>query len=284
MNNKYLLQRMKKNPFFVVGFILVVFIILVTVFAGSIVKYDPIANSLMERFLPPQGFEDGFNGHVFGTDEIGRDVFTRLLLGARYSLLIAFSVVALQVVIGSFLGILAGYFGGFVDTVIMRLCDIVLAVPNLILAIAVMAVVGASISNLVVILTLSGWVQCCKVTRNNVRVIRNKEFVHASRVMGAKNLSIMFGQILPNVTTHIIIIASQRIGSTILLEAGLSFLSLGIQPPIPSWGNMISSGRQYLATSPWLAFAPGIALMLTVLAFNFLGDGLRDVLDPKRIK
>ena len=181
------------------------------------------------------------------------------------------------------LGIVAGYFGKAVDTIIMRICDVFLAIPNLILAIAIMAVLGSKISNLIAVLVFSGWVNYCKVIRNNVRVIKNQEFIHASRVLGAGHLHIMFRQIFPNVTTNLIIIGSQKVGQTILVEAALSFLSLGIQPPTPSWGNMISNGRTFLMVNPWLVLVPGIALMLTVLAFNFLGDGLRDVLDPKRI-
>lgn len=208
---------------------------------------------------------------------------TRLLIGGRYSLSIAFVVVVLQAIIGTVLGIVAGYFGKAVDTIIMRICDVFLAIPNLILAIAIMAVLGSKISNLIAVLVFSGWVNYCKVIRNNVRVIKNQEFIHASRVLGAGHLHIMFRQIFPNVTTNLIIIGSQKVGQTILVEAALSFLSLGIQPPTPSWGNMISNGRTFLMVNPWLVLVPGIALMLTVLAFNFLGDGLRDVLDPKRI-
>jgi peptide/nickel transport system permease protein len=164
----------------------------------------------------------------------------------------------------------------------MRTCDVFLAIPNLILAIAVMAVLGPNTFNLVMVLTFSGWVQLCKVIRNNVMVIKKQEFVQASKALGAKGFHIMFRQIFPNVTTNMLIIGSQRFGITILLESTLSFLNLGVQPPAPSWGNMISAGRQYLATQSWVVLAPGFALMLTVLAFNFLGDGLRDVLDPKR--
>lgn len=282
MDKRVILNRMRKNPFFMVGSIAAVIVLLLTLFSPLFVQFDPTANSLAERFIAPEFLSKGLQGHILGTDQLGRDVFTRLLIGGRYSLAIAFIVVALQVVVGSILGILAGYFGGVVDAVIMRACDVFLAIPNLILAIAVMAILGTSLVNLVAVLTFSGWVNCCKVTRNNVRVIKNQEFVKASRALGASGSHIMFRQIFPNVTTHIIILASQRIGMTIIIEAALSFLQLGIQPPTPSWGNMIAAGRQYMTTQPWLVFAPGIALMFAALAFNFLGDGIRDVLDPKR--
>ena len=282
MDKRVILNRMRRNPFFVVGSIAAVVVVVLLVFGPALLHFDPEANSLSERFLPPEGFANGLDGHILGTDQLGRDVLIRLLIGGRYSLAIAFAVVALQVVVGTILGILAGYFGGIVDAIIMHACEVFLAIPNLILAIAIMAILGPSLVNLIAVLTFSGWVNCCKVTRNNVRVIKNQEFVKASRALGAGGFHIMFRQIFPNVTTHIIILASQRIGMTIIIEAALSFLQLGIQPPTPSWGNMIAAGRMYMTTQPWLVFAPGIALMIAALAFNFLGDGIRDVLDPKR--
>jgi ABC-type dipeptide/oligopeptide/nickel transport systems, permease components len=282
MGKGILFKRMRQNSFFVVGFAVALFIILAILLIPFFSKFDPKANSLTSIFRPPDGFSQGLSGHILGTDELGRDVFTRLIYGGRYSLFIAATVVLLQVLVGTTLGIVAGYFGGIFDMIIMRLCDIVLTIPNLILAIAIMAVMGVNLTNLILVLTFAGWVDCCKITRNNVMIIKGQEFVHASKVLGAKNGHIMFTQILPNVTTHIIILASQRFGLTILAEAALSFLNLGIQPPTPSWGNMIAGGRSFMTIYPWLVFAPGIALMLCVLAFNFLGDGLRDVLDPKR--
>lgn len=277
MNKKLILTRMRHNKFFVLGFIVGVAVLLIIILGPLFTTYDSQASSLAERLQPPSA------AHIFGTDQLGRDIFTRLIEGGRYSLLIAFISVFLQMLIGTVLGLLAGYIGGVLDSIIMRACDVVLAIPNLILAIAVMAVLGPSTFNLILVLTVSGWVRECKVTRNNVMVIKKLEFVHASRVLGANNLSIMFKQIFPNCTTPLLVMASGRIGSVILAEAALSFLNMGIPAPTPSWGNMISDGRQYLSTCPWMVFAPGVALMLTILAFNFLGDGLRDVLDPKRI-
>lgn len=283
MNRKIILQRMRRNPFFMVGLIVCLLLLLCMFVLPLVVQYDPAANSLSEMFAKPEWFSDGFEGHIFGTDQMGRDVLARLLLGGKISIAIAFAVVIIQVVLGTVLGVLAGYYGGWVDSVIMRACDVVLSVPNLILALAIMAVLGNTVPNLIAVLSFSGWVQFCKLTRNNVKVARNMEYVHASRALGAKNSHIMFRQIFPNVTTHIIILASQRIGWVILLESSLSFLNLGIPAPTPSWGNMIANGREFLTLYPWVALVPGVALMLTVLGFNFLGDGLRDVLDPKRI-
>ena len=219
----------------------------------------------------------------FVRKEMGRDIFTRLLIGGRYSLMISVSVVIISLVLGVLLGIMAGYLGGIVDTIIMRICDIFLAMPQMILAVALMAILGNNIYNLIFVLTLTGWMQFTKVTRNEVMVMKNQEFVKASIVAGGHGGHIMLTQILPNVTTSIIIQASQKFGLTILVESALSFLNLGIPAPTASWGNMIANGREYLTVAPWMALAPGIALMIAVLAFNFLGDGLRDVLDTKRL-
>lgn len=283
MNRKIILHRMRRNPFFMVGLIVCLFLLASLFLLPLAVKHDPAANSLLERFAKPDWFSKGLDGHIFGCDQMGRDVLARLLLGGKISIAISFAVVLIQVVFGTVMGVLAGYYGGWVDSVIMRACDVVLSIPNLILALAIMAVLGNTVPNLIAVLSFSGWVQFCKLTRNNVKVARNMEYVHASQALGAKSSHIMFRQIFPNVTTHIIILASQRIGWVILLESSLSFLNLGIPAPTPSWGNMIANGREFLTLYPWIALVPGAALMLTVLGFNFLGDGLRDVLDPKRI-
>lgn len=281
MDKKIIMTRMKHNPFFLIGMLVIIFLILVCFLSPLYVQFDPTKSDVTNKFQAPD-FTQGLAGHLLGTDNMGRDVFTRLVVGGRISLTIAFIVVALQISIGLVLGLVSGYFGGFIDVVVMRLCEIVLSIPQLILAIAIMSVMGASMGNLIFVMVFGGWVHVCKVTRNNVRVLKNQEFVHASIVLGAKDPHIIFIQILPNVLTQIFIVGSQRFGEAILTEASLSFLNLGITAPNPAWGNMIAAGRTYMATYPWMVIAPGIALMLAVLSFNFLGDGLRDVLDPKR--
>lgn len=281
MDKKILLNRMKHNPFFIIGLAIIIFLLLVCFLSPFYIQFDPIKSDAANRFLPPD-LTQGLKGHLLGTDNLGRDVFTRLVVGGRISLTIALVVVALQITIGIILGLLSGYFGGWIDVVIMRLCEIVLSIPNLILAIAVMAVMGTSLANLVFVEVFAGWVHVCKVTRNNVRVLKNQEFVHASVVLGAGTPHIIFRQIFPNVLTQIFIVGSQRFGEAILTESSLSFLSLGIQAPDPAWGNMIANGRTFMTVYPWMVIAPGIALLLAVLSFNFLGDGLRDILDPKR--
>mgnify|MGYP001038686347 CR=1 FL=1 len=283
MEKKIILHRMLKSKFFLVGFLLAVILVGLAIAAPHIVHFDPTANSLTEKFTPPEWFSKGLDGHVLGTDNMGRDILTRLLVGAGSSFTIAAFIVLFSGIIGTVLGLVSGYAGGAVDTIIMRTCEVFMSIPQIVLAIAVVAMIGANTVNLILVLTITNWTSYCKLTRNNVLVIKRQEFVSASKVQGASHMRIIFKQIFPNVTTPLIIQVSQQFGMSILLEATLSFLNLGIQPPAPSWGNMIANCRQYLTTAPWTVFAPGIALMLTVLAFNFLGDGLRDVLDPKRI-
>jgi peptide/nickel transport system permease protein len=282
MNRKTLFLRMRHSAFFMTGIIGVGVILLVCLILPLFVHWDPLVNDLRSTFLPPQGLREGLSGHVFGTDSLGRDLLIRLLKGGQYSMRIALLSVILSSVIGVVTGLLAGYFGGWIDTVIMRLCDVLLAIPAMILAIAILAVLGASEGNLIFVMTFSSWVSQCKIVRNEVRVLRRREFIMASEALGAKGFHIMFRQIFPNTTTNLIILSSQRFGMMILVEAGLSFLGLGIRAPAPSWGGMIAAGRIYLTTSPQMIIVPGIALMLTVLSFNFLGDGLRDILDTKR--
>ena len=281
MDKKIILNRMKHNPFFLIGTTIIILLLLLCFLSPLYIQFDLVKSDVANKFQPPD-LSHGLFGHILGTDNMGRDVFTRLVVGGRVSLTIAIIVVALQISIGVILGLFAGYFGGIIDIIVMRLCEIVLSIPQLILAIAIMAVMGPSLGNLVFAMVFGGWVHVCKVTRNNVLVLRKQEFVQASIVLGARTPHIVLGQIFPNVLTQIFVVGSQRFGEAILQEAALSFLQLGIQAPDPAWGNMISAGRTFMATYPWMVVAPGIALMLAVLSFNFLGDGLRDILDPKR--
>lgn len=283
MNKNIIIRRMIKSRFFRTGFILAVIIIILSILSPLLINFDPKANSLTEILKSPDYFSKGMQGHIFGTDQLGRDIFSRLLTGSRYSLSIAAIVVLCSSAIGTLLGLISGYFGGTLDSFIMRVSEIFLSIPQIVLAIALLAILGNSIPNLIIILISTSWIQYCKLARNNVLVQRSMDYVHASQVMGAGKLHIMLSQIFPNVTTPLLITASQQIGLIIMVEAGLSFLGFGVVQPTPSWGNMISDGRAYLTSAPWMIIYPGIALMLTVLAFNFLGDGLRDVLDPKRI-
>jgi peptide/nickel transport system permease protein len=272
---------MRKSYFFVIGSILVFLIIATSILSPYIAPYDPVKSDLVMRLHEPDWFSKGWKGHILGTDPLGQDILSRLMVGSRVSLKISFSVVIATALIGTVLGIIAGFFGGVADTIIMRISDIQVSIPPMVLAIAVMAVLGNSTLNLILVLVFTRWVQYARVVRGNVMMIRNLEFIHASTVLGSSKFRIMFTQILPNVLTALIIVMSQEFGRTILTESSLSFLGLGVPPPAPSWGVMIADGREYLSTAPWVVIAPGIALMIAMLAFNFLGDGVRDVLDPK---
>ena len=284
MSKKLMLKRMMKSSFFIIGILTTFFIIGLVIFAPQITPFDPNQNNLTERLLPPDGLSKGLEGHIFGTDNMGRDLFARVLYGGRSSFFIAFTSTFLSAALGIILGLIAGYYGGWADIVIGRLCDIFIAIPSLVMGIVVTALFGVSIVNLIGVMIATSWIKYTKIGRNNVVVAKSMEYVHAAKVMGASGWRIMIREIFPNVTTPLLIQISQGLGSIIILESTLSFLNLGIAPPDPSWGNMITNGRDFMATHPWMVVAPGCALMLTVLAFNFLGDGLRDVLDPKRYK
>lgn len=283
MKKETVLRKMAKSKFFVIGLALVVLIIFLALISPYLVHFNAIENDLHSRLLPPEYLSKGLTGHILGTDSLGRDVLTRLLIGSRMSLVIAFVGVVVPSIIGTILGMVSGFFGKWVDSIIMRLNDIQLSIPVMVFAITVIAIFGTSIRNLMIVLTIVGWVNYTRVMRECVMKIRDADFIRASRVLGGSNIHIMFTQILPNIVPPLIILMSQQVGIVVLTEANLSFLGLGVPLPQPSWGSMIADGREYIATAPWTVIAPGMALMITVLAFNFLGDGIRDVLDPKNI-
>ncbi len=281
MKKSELLRRMGKSKFFIIGMIIAVLVIIAAFTSPLFLIYDPIQSDLRKRLISPEFFQNGISGHILGTDALGQDIFTRLVIGCRISLLIAAAGVLIPAVIGTALGAIAGYFGGAVDNVIMRICDIQLSIPTMVLAITVMAIFGNSVPNLLLVLAVVGWTSYTRVVRGSVMGIRNSEFIQASRVLGASNGRILLTQILPCVLTPLIILMSQQIGFVILTEANLSFLGMGVPLPNPSLGSMIADGREYIATAPWTVVVPGVTLMIIVLAFNFLGDGIRDILDPK---
>lgn len=282
MSRKDFIRRMRKSKLFIIGLAGILAIALLCFLSPLFAQFNPTKSELSNRLLEPEWFSKGLGGHVFGCDSMGRDVLTRLLIGGRTSLLIAFSVVIITTLIGLVIGLLAGYYGGVMDLMLMRVCDIMMALPTLLLAICVVAVMGASVTNLVVVLSITGWIMVARVVRSTVMTIRNSEYIKAAIVLGIPNYKIIFKEVLPNVVSPVIITATQAFGGMILTEASMSFLGLGVPAPAPSWGAMISDGREYIATAPWVVIVPGIALMLVVLAFNFLGDGLNDIMNPKK--
>jgi peptide/nickel transport system permease protein len=263
---------------FNVAYLLLVIAAAVT--APQVTTYDPTLSQPAKRLLPPAWQEGGGREHVLGTDQLGRDVYTRLVYGSRISLVVGLSTVVISAVLGSALGLLAGYFGGRLGTGLMRLADVQLAFPFLLLAVAVVAVIGTGLLNVVLILGIAGWASFARVVRAQVLSVKEREYVEAVRAIGAGQAKIVLRHIVPNILTPVIVLATATVANNIIVEASLTFLGLGVQPTIPSWGSMLADARDYLAVAWWMGIFPGLALMLTVLTTNLLGDWLRDYLDP----
>jgi peptide/nickel transport system permease protein len=264
-----------------VGTLVIVASVVLAALAPALAPADPIRNDLLARLAPPMWMEGGSARHPLGTDTLGRDVVSRLLYGARVSLLVGFAAVLMAGVVGVALGLVAGYYGGRLDDLLMRLGDVQLAFPVLVLAIAVLSVLGASLGNVIVVLGLTGWVTYARIARAETLSLRHREFVEGARALGARDAAILWRHILPNVLPPITVVATFSVARTIIAEASLSFLGLGIPPPAPSWGAMLDEGRNYLTTGWWLALFPGVAILALVLGINLVGDWLRDVLDPR---
>ncbi len=269
------LKRLLRNFAFTSGLLLTVTLVVVALAAPLLSPYDPDAQDTARRLEAPS------HQHLLGLDDLGRDVLSRVLFGARVSLRVGFSVVFLASLIGVTLGAISGYFGGIVDLLVMRLCDILLAFPGILLAIALVAVLGPSLNNVIIALATIGWVGYARLVRGQVLKVREMEYVTAARALGAKSPRVIVLHVLPNVINPVIVMATLGLAGAILAEAALSFLGLGVQPPTPSWGAMLTAGRRYLGLANHLAIFPGIAIMLAVMGLNFLGDGLIDALDPK---
>lgn len=254
--------------------VLIVVIILMAVFAPLVSPYDPYAQALKDRLLTPSA------AHLLGTDELGRDMLSRIIYGARISLTIGLVPTLISMVIGTALGLAAGYYGGKIDFVIMRLADVMLAFPSLLLAMVVMYTMGGGLVNIFIALSLVNWAGTARIVRSQTLSLKEAEYAEAARSIGVKSRTILIRHILPNCLPSLIVLFTLNIPSAILSESSLSFLGVGAQPPSASWGLAVVRGKKYLFTEPWLSIAPSIAIMIIVMAFNFLGDGLRDVLDP----
>lgn len=259
-------------------------ILLLTIGAAALAPYlaphDPLHTDLRNRCQPPLPFPGSGTEHPLGTDHLGRDILSRIIYGSRVSLVVGVGAVSVAGLAGVFLGLLSGYYGGWVDTVIMRLTDVFLAIPFLLLGMAVVALLGASILNLVLVLGITRWTAYARIIRGQALCVREKEFVLAGKACGFSWWRIMFRHVLPNVFSPVIVIATLELANMIIYESGLSFLGLGIEPPTPTWGNMLNDGRDYMMTAWWLATLPGLAIFAVVVTLNVLGDWLRDVLDP----
>jgi len=273
------IQFVRWNPLVVVGGGILLAVVLASACAPLLTESDPVRPSFGQRLKAPWGL-GGTSARPLGADNLGRDIYARLLYGGRISLVLATSAVVLATAVGVLVGLLAGYLGGRLDDLVMRVADVQLTFPVIMLAIAIVAVVGTSPVALVSVLALSGWVLHARTVRANVLTLRQLEYVEAARALGSSHARVVFRHVLPNTLAPILVIVSSQFATMVLLESGLSFLGMGVQPPNPSWGGMLAEGRDYLSNAWWLATVPGVAISLVVLGANLLGDGLRDFLDP----
>ena len=275
------IKQYKKNKAAVVGFIIVVLLLLAAIFAPIVAPYPPDIQNLADRLIPPMWDAKGVSSHILGTDDFGRDLFSRIIFGSRISLMVGAISVGVSLSFGLVMGIVAAYFGGKTDLFIMRIVDIMLSIPAILLAIVIVSILGPSLFSAMTAIGIVGIPTYARIVRASVLAEREKEYVIASRINGSSNLRLMFVVILPNCASPIIVQATMGFASAVLEAAGLSFLGLGAQPPTPEWGAMLSDSLQFITTAPWMIFYPGLAIFLTVLSFNLMGDGLMDVLDPK---
>ena len=259
---------------------IVALIVAATIFAPWIAPHDPLAVNVRHRLAPPAWMEQGGRAHLLGTDQVGRDLLSRMIYGGRVSLLVGISAVIIAAGIGVLLGLTAGYFGGNTDWTVMTLVNVMLTFPFVLLALAVIAVLGPSLKNMIFVLGAAGWPIYARVVRAETLALREREFVLAGRALGMSHLRLMFLQIAPNLTSVIVVIATLQVAQVIIAESFLSFLGLGIQPPTPAWGNMLGEGRVYMLNSWWIATFPGLAIFVTTLVINLMGNALRDWLDP----
>ena len=268
-------SRIFRNPLNLVALTIIGLLAVMALFASFIAPYDPLAQALGQRLEPPSA------AHLFGTDQLGRDIASRLLYGARISLVIGVVVVASAGIVGTAVGLIAGYAAGFTDEALMRLTEVFLAFPPLILAMAIAGALGPSLTNAIIAIAAVTWAIYARLARGQILSLRQREFVEAARAIGVRPARIILRHLLPNAIAPLMIQASFDMGAAIIAAAGLSFIGFGAQPPTPEWGVMISEGRNFISTEPWLSLFPGLAILFAVGSFNLLGDGLRDVLDPR---
>jgi peptide/nickel transport system permease protein len=280
-NFRNFLAELSRQPIALLGGIIVLLFIFAALFAPQITVHDPELGNLRQRLLPPVWQQGGVAEFPLGTDAQGRDLLTRIIFGARISLLVGFLTVAISVLVGTSLGAVAGYYRGRLDTVLSRFADLLMAFPFLIFAIAMMAFIGPGFGNLILALTFKGWVEFYRLVRGEIMSEKSREYVEAARALGRSHGTIILAEILPNIVQSVFVVATLRMGFFIVTEASLSFLGLGIQPPTPAWGSMVAAGRDVMLTHWWVSTVPGLAIVLLVLSLNVFGEGLRDILDPR---
>ncbi|MGA1826070.1 MAG: nickel transporter permease [bacterium] len=268
-------RRLVKDKFVAAGCVIILLVILTAIFAPQLSPHNPYQQNLVEGLNAPSV------KHPLGQDKLGRDVLSRIIYGSRISIMVGLVTVTISLLVGTLIGSVSGYVGGAVDEIFMRIVDILLAFPGILLAIAIMTVLGPSLNNVIIALCIVGWVGYARLARGQILSIREREYIIAARAAGLGTARIIIGHIIPNIISPLIVQATFGIAGAIIAEAGLSFLGIGTQPPMPSWGAMLNDGRQFLLMAPHLTTYPGLAIMFTVLGLNFLGDGIRDILDPK---
>lgn len=276
-----IIRNLARSKTGIVGSIILLFVFLIAVFADVLAPHDPLQANIAGRLKPPMWMEGGSAEHPLGTDNLGRDLLSRLLVGSRISLLVGVFSVIVAGALGIFLGMVSGFFGKWVDTLIMRITDAFIAIPNLLLLLVFAMVAGPGVMTVIFILGFTNWTSYARVIRSEVLSVKERDYVKASRAIGAGNFRILFTHVMPNVMPSFIVLCTTSVASSIISESSLSFLGLGVTSPNISWGNVLSDGRDYLATSWWIATFPGIAITITVLGVIFLGDWLRDYLDPR---
>jgi peptide/nickel transport system permease protein len=269
-------QQVKRNWLAFGGGLLVLSVFVVAIFAPWIAPYDPSKIDIKNILVGPSSH------HLFGTDDLGRDVLSRMIYGARVSLEVGFVAIGIATLIGILLGAVSGYYGGYIDSAIMRAVDIMLSIPTIFLVLAVIAILEPSIINIMVVIGLTSWMEPARLVRAEFISIKEREFVTAAHALGASDVRIIFRHILPNGLSPILVSATMGIGGAVLIESGLSFLGLGVQPPTPSWGSLLTSGKDNIEIAWWLSAFPGLAILITVLGYNLLGEGIRDALDPRQ--
>ena len=262
--------------------ILMIVLVIPAFFAELIAPHDPVENSLRDRLMPPFWMDGGSADHILGTDKVGRDILSRMIYGSRVSIIIASISIAVGGVIGTSLGVIGGYFGGWVDSIIMRVVDISLSIPIILLGLVLVAALGPSKSTVIIVVVILLWSRYARLARGETLAVRTQDYVARARVSGASHARIMMYHIFPNIFNSIVVLATLQVGFVIILEATLSFLGAGIPRPTPAWGLMVADGRALVVSAWWLAFFPGIAIMLVVLSMNLLGDWLRDKFDPRQ--
>lgn len=272
--------RLMRHSNGVIGLAIIVAVLLLALLAPWITGQDPNAQNLMARLKPPVGF-GGTWAHALGTDHLGRDIATRVVYGARVSLFVGFATALIAGVLGTAVGLVAGFFEGFVRTFLMRLVDVFLAIPYILFAVVVVGAIGAGITNLILVLALTRWVQFARIVYGQTLSVREKEYVEAAKVRGNSRLRVLLAHVLPNVATPIIVVMTLEIAFMIIMESALTFLGLGVSPETPSWGWMLAEGKDYMSLAWWLTVVPGLTIMATVLGINLLGDALRDTFDPR---